>query len=140
MQLLARSGQRNAALAQYESCRQALNEELGVEPAAETTELYERIRLATRGPGHNLPAQATSFVGRQTELAQIQERLADPACRLLTITGVGGIGKTRLALQVAQAQKDVYLNGAWFVDLAPLDDPALVARETAKTFGLGVAR
>ena len=135
MRLLALSGQRGAALAQYETCRRLLAEELGVEPAAETTALYEQIRDGTLevpapspagppGPPHNLPTPLTPFVGREAELAEIQDRLRDPACRLLTLVGPGGSGKTRLALEAAmelisQDQIDGFAHGVYFVPLAP---------------------
>jgi DNA-binding SARP family transcriptional activator len=96
MRALALSGQRGAALAQYEACRRILADELGVEPGPETAALYECIRsggeLAVGGarPPHNLPAQLTPFIGREAELAEIAERLADPSCRLLTLVGPGG--------------------------------------------------
>jgi DNA-binding SARP family transcriptional activator len=122
MFLLDHTGNRSAALAQYETCRRFLAEELGVEPAAETVALYEQIRVGelSRGaeeqgenlshtslhphpsaPLLNIPVQTTPFVGREAELAQLSNLLADPACRLVTILGAGGIGKTRLALEVA---------------------------------------
>ena len=120
MLILARSGQRSAALAQYETCRRFLNKELGVEPARETRALYERIRSAGEARPHNLPLQLTSLIGREGELQQIAERLADPGCRLLTLVGPGGIGKTRLALQAAQEHVGLFLHGVYFVPLAPL--------------------
>lgn len=123
MLLLARAGKRSAALAQYEVCHQILREELGVEPQTQTVSLYERIRTAESGIHDNLPLQLTPFVGRTTELAQINRRLDDPACRLLTLIGPGGIGKTRLALQAAASQTRVFLNGIFFVPLAPVSTP-----------------
>ncbi len=117
MQLLARTGQHSAALAQYETCRQALAQELGVEPTRETTALYERIRAAASWRRHNLPAQPTPFVGRERELSQVRKLLDDPACRLLTLIGPGGIGKTRLALQAATARLEAFLEGVYFVSL-----------------------
>ena len=71
-------------------------------------------------PAHNLPPDPTPFIGREPELAQIAERLADPACRLLTILGPGGMGKTRLAIQAARSEADRFAHGACFVDLAPI--------------------
>ena len=72
----------------------------------------------------NLPEPLTSFVGRERELAEIKQSL--PATRLITLTGIGGLGKTRLAQQAAAEMLDAYRDGVWFVDLAPLGDPALV--------------
>ncbi len=118
MSFLARSGQRSAALAQYAQCRALLAAELGVEPPAETTRLYERIRAADAMPAPNLPPQPTEFVGRAEELAQVARLLANPACRLLTLIGPGGIGKTRLAVQVAQENVGAFLHGVYFVPLA----------------------
>ncbi|MBL8055382.1 MAG: tetratricopeptide repeat protein [Anaerolineales bacterium] len=126
MLLKARTGQRSAALAQYEVCRRVLERDLGVEPSRETTALYERLLAAQRGARHNLPASLTAFVGRAGELAELQRRLADPACRLVTLTGPGGVGKTRLALQAAAQQGEAFINGAWYAALAAADDATLV--------------
>jgi DNA-binding SARP family transcriptional activator len=136
MVLLARRGQHSAALAQYEKCRQILAAELGVEPMAETTALYERIRLARLAAVRPLPAEVEPFVGRAAELAQVRRMLADPGCRLLTIHGIGGAGKTRLALATARhingAGALLFLNGVAFVPLVdvpgPGDLPAALAR------------
>ncbi|NJN81703.1 MAG: hypothetical protein HC802_05035 [Caldilineaceae bacterium] len=118
MLALARSGQSSAALAQFQSCRAVLRQEFGVEPSAETSALDERIRAARHGPRHSLPAATSEFVGREQELNAIQRRLASPACRLLTLVGLGGCGKTRLALQAGGALAQAFLNGVWFVSLA----------------------
>jgi predicted ATPase len=66
---------------------------------------------------HNVPSQPTSFFGRHGEISEIVERLIDPTCRLLTLTGPGGIGKTRLAIQVATELLDTFAHGVWFVPL-----------------------
>lgn len=124
MMLLVKSRQRSAALAQYEICRQVLARELGVEPLPETTALYERIKAAAAPPPHNLPPQATPFVGREAELAHIAAFLNNPQAQLLTLIGPGGIGKTRLALQAALRCVDPetsleprFVHGVWFVSL-----------------------
>jgi predicted ATPase/DNA-binding CsgD family transcriptional regulator len=80
-------------------------------------------------PKHNLPQPLTPFVGRVEELTTIAHLLADPACRLLTLVGPGGIGKTRLALQAGEQQLLTFTHGVYFVSLAPLSTPeALVPR------------
>ncbi|MFQ5854241.1 MAG: BTAD domain-containing putative transcriptional regulator [Anaerolineae bacterium] len=145
MRLLALSGRRSAALVQYERCRQILADELGVEPAMETTVLYERIRDGELTPGtapseqathrHNLPAQTTPFIGRETELVELAGLLADPAIRLVTIYGAGGMGKTRLAIETGFAQLEHFDHGVYFVPLAPLDNPTQVAGTIAETLG-----
>jgi DNA-binding SARP family transcriptional activator/predicted ATPase len=142
MRLLALRGQRSAALAQYEACRRILKEELSVEPAGETTALYERIRseqdLHARSPAavRNLPASLTPLVGRQAELAEIKDRLQDPACRLLSLIGPGGSGKTRLALEAAAQQVGQFAHGVFFVSLAPLQSADAIAPAVAQALGL----
>jgi hypothetical protein len=128
MLALTYSGQRSTALAQYESCRSVLREELGVEPEPETVALYQRILKgeiaapseSTEPPPHNLPIQVTPFVGRQTEVYEISRLLGDPDVRLLTILAPGGMGKTRLALEAATDQLDHFEHGVFFVSLTPL--------------------
>jgi predicted ATPase/DNA-binding CsgD family transcriptional regulator len=83
---------------------------------------------------HNLPVQLTSFIGREPEMAQVRALLADS--RLVTLTGAGGAGKTRLALQVAAGMLTEFPAGVWQVDLAPLSDPALVPVAVARALGL----
>lgn len=122
MSALARAGQRSAALAQYQTCRRILAKELGVEPSAETTALYEQICNAETRPAGNLPARATSFIGREAELAEIGVRLANADCRVLTLVGEGGVGKSSLALQAAQTHFHQFLDGAWFVSLSSVKD------------------
>ncbi|GIH63214.1 ATP-binding protein [Microbispora siamensis] len=81
----------------------------------------------------NLPADLTSFVGRRRELAEIRRLLA--ASRLVTLTGVGGVGKTRLALRAAAEQRRAF-DSVWLVDLSTVTDPALVAETVASTMGV----
>ncbi|MCB9102397.1 MAG: tetratricopeptide repeat protein, partial [Anaerolineales bacterium] len=142
MMILARIGQRSAALIQYEICRRVLTQEFGVEPSAETTELYNRIKAVALKPQHNLPAQPTPFVGRETELGRATHHLSDPDCRLLTLIGPGGIGKTRLALQatqlITQYHYIAFLHGIYFVSLAPVQSVDLLASTIADTIGLSL--
>jgi DNA-binding SARP family transcriptional activator/Tfp pilus assembly protein PilF len=131
MLLLTRSGGRNAALAQYQTCCQILDRELGIEPTAETTALYERIRRSRPGRVYNLPDYLTPFVGRETELALIFERLNDPNCRLLTLVGPGGTGKSRLAAQFAQAAAneipESFHQGLYYCSLAQIGSAETLA-------------
>jgi predicted ATPase/class 3 adenylate cyclase/Tfp pilus assembly protein PilF len=85
---------------------------------------------------HNLPAQVTAFVGREQELADVKQRLEEPGVRLLTLTGPGGTGKTRLALQVAGELVDHYPDGVWFVPLAPIARAGRVASAIAEVLGV----
>jgi predicted ATPase/DNA-binding SARP family transcriptional activator len=123
----------------YQRCVEALQREFGVEPAEETQELYQQL-MATRplarppapiepaAPRHNLPTPATPLVGRETELAEITDRLVnDPSCRLLTIVGPGGIGKTRLALQAATQSLDQFDDGTFFVSFEALTAAEAIA-------------
>ncbi|HZD56620.1 MAG TPA: NB-ARC domain-containing protein [Anaerolineales bacterium] len=82
----------------------------------------------------NLPVQLTSFIGRESDLANVGLMLSEARC--ITITGPGGCGKTRLALQIAYKVTEEFEDGAWWVDLAPLLDPALVAQLIVHTLGL----
>jgi len=83
---------------------------------------------------HNLPRQLTTFIGRRREIAEVKRLLSET--RLVTLTGTGGAGKTRLALQVAAELVDVYPDGVWFVELATLTDPILVPQAVAGSLGL----
>jgi predicted ATPase/DNA-binding SARP family transcriptional activator len=123
MLLLAYSGNRSAALAQYETCQRVLKENLDVDPADETFDLYCQIDdgeiktvVQERIP-HNLPVPTTPFIGRSTELSEIGAQLSNPDCRLLTLTGSGGIGKTRLALEVAQHNLASFPQGIYLIPL-----------------------
>lgn len=160
MQLLALDGQRSNALAQFESCRRLLAENLGVEPTTETVALYEAIKTNTLTPSpphpltlpsptpHNLPASAASFVGRESELAQLAHLLAQPDGRLLTILGPGGVGKTRLALETATrllagrllagrlVSNPQFADGLFFVPLADFPPGTAVAPVVAEAIGL----
>jgi len=147
MRLYARSGQRSAALRQYQECERLLHEELGAAPQPETAALVEQIRagaldgppvgvppavISEAAPRHNLPAQLSSFVGRERDRADVVERLQ--SSRLVTLTGSGGSGKTRLALRVAESMIDDCSDGVWLTELTPLSDPALILPTVAAVF------
>jgi predicted ATPase/DNA-binding SARP family transcriptional activator len=152
MHLYASSGQRAAALRQYAECKRVLQEEVGALPEKATTLLCQAIRegrelppLREPTPGvapapaavrHNLPLQLTPFVGREAILAEIAHRLQNPACRLLTLVGPGGSGKTRLALEAAAARLDDFPHGVYFVSLAPLESIEAIVPTVAKALGL----
>jgi predicted ATPase/DNA-binding SARP family transcriptional activator len=128
------------ALAAYHRARRALDEELGVDPGEELVTLEAAILrhdVPARLPPqrrHNLPSPVTSFIGRETELANANALLAH--ARLVTLTGIGGVGKTRLGLELARSAIDDVADGVWFVDLARLADPQLVATEVAAALGV----
>ena len=157
MRLFAAGGRRQQALEQYHQLREALSRDLEAEPDPQTGRLYRallrgevdpdpperRPRLArARATGgrvaeparHNLPIALTSFIGRDRELREVA-RLLDRN-RLVTLTGAGGSGKTRLALEAATARLGAGHDGVWLVELAGLGDPALVPAATASALGL----
>ncbi|MEM7333684.1 MAG: BTAD domain-containing putative transcriptional regulator [Chloroflexota bacterium] len=137
MLALALMGQREAAIAQYEACRQSLWEELGVEPDEETAVLYQKIinnepleaptaapkkanRQSAASLKHNLPSSLTPYFGREKESAQLTQHLLDPDTRFLTLLGEGGIGKSRLSLEVGRRVLNGFADGVWFVPLSGL--------------------
>jgi predicted ATPase/DNA-binding SARP family transcriptional activator len=158
MELLAESGRRQESLAEYEKLREKLRRSLEADPDPETRRLYRRLLagsveepgsagpdgpLTAEGPlaaeavserANNLPAPASSFVGREREIIEVERLLA--STRLLTLTGVGGSGKTRLALEVARRQLGGPDHGVWLVDLAPTSDDDGVPRALAEALGI----
>lgn len=131
MLLLARQGHSAEALRQYQQFQALLFTQLGITPTAETQALAERIQTISAQPDR-LPTPAVHFVGREQELSLLGHWLDDPDCRLLTITGPGGVGKTTLALIAAADRQVDYLHGVIFVSLvgvANLDEliPTLAA-------------
>ena len=140
--LYGRSGHRSAALKQYDECVRILEDELSISPDDTTVEVFENIkknngrsRLSPYhrrlyGATNNLPVQATSFIGREREKDEIKNLVSQG--RLLTLTGAGGSGKTRLCIEVASDLVDNYEDGVWFVELASITDPDFVAPAIAK--------
>ena len=155
MLALYRTGRQAEALAAYRAARSALVDELGIEPSVELRQLHEVILAqdgallqtapgqpappvgATtdeRAPGHvHLPVQATPLIGRERELAELMT-LADSR-RLITLTGTGGTGKTRLGMAFAAGLADRYPDGVWWVPLAMVSEARLVPAAIAAALG-----
>lgn len=152
MRLYALAGQRYQALRQYEQLEGNLRRDLGVAPEAASRHLYREIltgrvpsskpnrRLPGRpdAPEHNLPISLTSFIGREHEISDIKHALG--RTRLLTLTGTGGCGKTRLALEVAKDVAEAYPDGVWLVEFASLSEPQLVPQAVAGVLGVRDSR
>lgn len=132
MLLLAYTGQRETAVAQYALCRQTLAAEFGIEPTRQTEALYAQIVAGEVGPAvqpaapaelrrqPHLPRPLTPFFGRQVELAAVTNHLHSNKYPLVTILGEGGIGKTRLAIAAAHKVAADFAAGVWFVSLEHL--------------------
>ncbi len=143
MRLYAAQNQTEQAIAMYHALTRVLHHELNLEPSHETNALYKHLRNQSavirlqspvsnlQSPISNLPFPATPLVGRETELAQLSEKITRTDCRLLTLVGQGGIGKTRLALETARANQQAFPRGVYFVDLANLDAPEMIPHAMA---------
>jgi predicted ATPase/DNA-binding SARP family transcriptional activator len=145
MLALYRSGRQADALSAYQDARRTLLDELGLEPSPELKELEAAIlrqdpalavEPAELRARRHLPAPATALVGRTEELAEVATLLRLDSPRLLTLTGAGGTGKTRLALQAASDVVDRFADGVFFVGLAPLTEPELVVSAIAQALGI----
>lgn len=142
MLALYRSGRQADALRTFQEASRRLGEELGIEPSAELRELEESILLqdvtliaVTDAPvaTDNLPMPRDSFVGREAELTEISRLIGDYRC--VTLTGVGGSGKTRLGIEAARAALDSHPDGARYVELATTNAPDAVAEQVLLAFG-----
>jgi len=132
MEVLSYLSNEHALHGDYQAARHYAGRqlELGVEPSAKTRDLYEQIRSGMlkanptlpsdppSNPIHNLPVSLTPFIGREEELADLAQLIADRECRCVTLVGPGGIGKTRLALRTADQQWYTFVDGAAFIPLA----------------------
>jgi predicted ATPase len=158
MRLFALSGRRQQALAQYQRLRQALRRQFEDVPDVETRALYQSILSGNFGASepaeeeapaaeapaaresssapqpNNLPLRLTSFIGRERELAEVQRLLRRG--RLVTLTGPGGCGKTRLSIEAAAAELRSYPDGVWLVELAPLLEDALIPHAVGSALGV----
>jgi predicted ATPase/DNA-binding SARP family transcriptional activator len=152
MRLLAAAGRPAQALGTFEAFARRVADELGLEPSVATRELAAAVRAAEAAPagvpplleavppgvGVTLPRPATSFVGRELELTELTNLLGQESCRLLTLTGAGGVGKSRLAVQAAHAEAGRYRHGAAFVPLDAVLDPDSVPSAIAEAVGVAL--
>jgi len=152
MRLYAASGRRREAILRYQQLTQVLSRDFGLEPGESARRLYEQIAAGwSPGPSpaerkgsvtiakksfvnHNLPVERTSFVGREGELVEVERLLS--MTRLLTLTGPGGAGKTRFASALARRLVEIYPDGIWMVELAPLAEGELVTQAVAEVMGV----
>ena len=128
IQLLLESGNAREAVAHYDHCAALLRAELGIAPPAALTALIQGVRppppISARpatAVHHNLPPSYDQFFGRQNAQQEIHTRLDQPWCRIVTITGQGGVGKTRLATTIARSRLSQYRDGVWLVELTNID-------------------
>jgi predicted ATPase/DNA-binding SARP family transcriptional activator len=158
MWFLATGGQRGAALAQFETCRYLLREELGLDPSPATVTLRDQIThtggftdlplppvAADNRAPEGAPGPLTALIGREEELARLHVLLDDPACRLVTLVGPGGIGKTRLALEAGASRRERHRDGVVTVSFAgtsparPEEAADLVVTNLAAALGVSLA-
>ena len=145
MQLSLQTGQRDQGLKAYEIFSEQLQDELGLEPTTLTQQLAESIRESgqqrpasrtqtvtqVKAAPRSILANDSSFIGRDLELSEIAHLLSKPDCRLLTLLGMGGIGKSRTALQAAEELKSRYPDGVYVVGLEPITNPTGIPSQLA---------
>lgn len=140
MRALATAGRQTEALTVYDDTRQLLADRLGVDPSPELQKVHlavlrgETAAATPASRGSRVPASRTSFIGREDELRHVAEQLMNT--RLVTLTGPGGAGKTRLATEAAAAREDRVPDGAWFVQLASVTEPMDVVPAILTALGL----
>lgn len=147
IRLLALDGQRGAAIDQYKTYRKILKDELGEEPDQETGRLYYSVKSGILDGNserstiliESVPAPPSPFIGREKELAEIRFLLENPDCRLISLVGLGGAGKTSLALQAARKHKETFTDGACFVPLAHIRAPANIYSAIASCLNFSFA-
>jgi predicted ATPase/DNA-binding SARP family transcriptional activator len=132
-------GDRAGALRTYRDFAQRLNAEFGVGPMPETTAVYEVVRAASAPrasttPRHNLTEPLMTFIGREEDVASLSALVVKR--RHVTLTGAGGVGKTRLAIETARNVLDRFPDGVWFAELASVSDPDLVASTVAASMNV----
>jgi predicted ATPase/DNA-binding SARP family transcriptional activator/predicted negative regulator of RcsB-dependent stress response len=146
----SRLGDRSKVAGTWQRLVESLRKDLGVEPSEQSRLLYEELKTggpamvsaaptagkppAPSAPPNNLPIALTKFIGREREMAEVTQLLE--TTRLLTLIGPGGIGKTRLALQVGNSVLERFGEGVWLIELAPLTDPALLVPTVAAALGV----
>lgn len=144
---LALSGKRSAAMTQYKACVNLLAQELGAEPEDEMRTLYEQLLAGEKllpkstsvvGEAIGFPSLSTLFVGRLNELAQVEAALEQTDCRLLTLVGSGGSGKSRLAIQTGRHQAGARPHGAHFISLSGIDTPDFLVSAIANALGFSL--
>ena len=143
MSWLARSGQSARARQAYHEFVQRLADDLGLAPGAELRALHDSLGIAVRSPTHPAPTATVTlddqFVGRIVELRRISTLLAQDDCRLLSLIGPGGAGKTRLAQRALQELAPAYLDGAVFVPLEDISSSSELGSRLARELGVGLA-
>ncbi|NOK78959.1 MAG: hypothetical protein GFH24_608416n3 [Chloroflexi bacterium AL-N5] len=140
---LALAGQKDTALKCFAAFSKLLKDELDSEPLDESLELIEQIRQdkviepkSARPIRHNLPGQSTRFIGRKRELLELSKQLSQSECRLLSLIGLGGSGKSRLSIELARGQLANFRDGVYFIELAALDSENAILSSLAQVLGL----